>query len=47
MQWWFLSTAPLAFILMSARVIENFSEDLANFRNGRQLIKQTVIGGDA
>jgi len=47
MQWWFLSTAPLAFILMAARVIENFSEDLANFRNGRPLIKQTVIGGDA
>ena len=47
MQWWFLSTAPLAFLLMSARVIENFYEDLGNFRSGRPLIKQTVIGGDA
>ena len=47
MQWWFLSTAPLAFILMSARVIENFCEDVINFRTGRPLLKQTVIGGDA
>jgi len=47
MQWWFLSTAPFAFILMAARVIENFSEDLDNYRQGRPLIQQTVIGGDA
>ena len=46
MQWWFLSTAPLAFILMSARVIENFIEDLGNYREGNELIQQTVIGGD-
>lgn len=47
MQWWFLATAPLAFILMSARVIENFTEDYSNFRNDRPLLKQTVIGEDA
>ena len=47
MQWWFLATAPLAFILMSARVIENFTEDYSNFRNYRPLLKQTVIGEDA
>jgi TRAP-type C4-dicarboxylate transport system permease small subunit len=47
MQWWFLATAPLAFILMAARVIENFSEDYSNFRNDRPLLQQTVIGGDA
>ena len=46
MQWWFLLTAPLAFLLMAARVIENFQEDLENFRRGQPLIKQGVIGGD-
>lgn len=45
MQWWFLLTAPVAFLLMAARVIENFREDLSNYRNGEELIKQTVIGG--
>ncbi|MEM9629280.1 MAG: TRAP transporter small permease subunit [Pseudomonadota bacterium] len=45
MQWWFLLTAPFAFLLMAARVVENFSEDLENYRNGDDLIKQAVIGG--
>lgn len=47
MQWWFLLTAPFAFILMAARVIENFCEDLADYNSGAPLIKQTVIGGDS
>ena len=45
MQWWFLLAAPFAFLLMSARVIENFFEDLENYREGNELIKQAVIGG--
>ena len=45
MQWWFLLTAPIAFLLMSARVVENFLEDLDNYRNGHELLKKTVIGG--
>lgn len=45
MQWWFLIAAPFAFLLMAARVIENFLEDLDNYREGRSLIQQTVIGG--
>ncbi len=45
MQWWFLITAPLAFVLMAARVVENFLEDLGNCRDGNDLIQQTVIGG--
>ena len=45
MQWWFLLTAPVAFLLMAARVWENFLEDLGNYRSGEELIKQTVIGG--
>ena len=45
MQWWFLLTAPLAFLLMAARVVENVYEDIENYRNGNQLIHRTVIGG--
>lgn len=46
MQWWFLITIPIAFILMAGRVFENLFEDWDNYRNGRALIKQSVIGGD-
>ena len=45
MQWWFLILAPLAFVLMAARVVENFVEDIENYRTGKDLIQQTVIGG--
>jgi TRAP-type C4-dicarboxylate transport system permease small subunit len=45
MQWWFLLTAPVAFLLMAARVVENFFEDVDNYRNGHELLKKTVIGG--
>lgn len=46
LQWWFLVTVPLAFILLAARVLENLLEDFANYRAGRPLIEQAVIGGD-
>ncbi|WP_394688765.1 TRAP transporter small permease [Hoeflea sp.] len=46
MQWWFLLTVPLSFMLMAGRVFENLFEDIANFRSGAPLIKQAVIGGD-
>ena len=46
MQWWFLGTVPIAFILLTARVIENVREDLAKFRNGDEMIQAAVIGGD-
>ena len=46
MQWMFLVTVPIAFILMAGRVIENLVEDLHNYRHGRPLIEQAVIGGD-
>ena len=45
MQWWFLLTAPFAFLLMAGRVVENILEDFENYRNGDELIHQTVIGG--
>jgi TRAP-type C4-dicarboxylate transport system permease small subunit len=47
MQWWFLATVPVAFMLLSARVFENLFTDLRNFREGNPLIQQAVIGGDA
>lgn len=46
MQWWFLITAPLSFLLMSARVIENLWDDIRNWMKGEPLIEQAVIGGD-
>lgn len=46
MQWWFLIAAPVSFLMLAARVIENLMEDLRNWRRGEPLIKQAVIGGD-
>lgn len=43
--WWFLITLPLAFVLMAGRVFENLFEDIHNYRNGKPLIEQTVLGG--
>ena len=46
MQWTFLITVPIAFILMAGRVIENLIEDLHKYRTGQPLVEQAVIGGD-
>jgi hypothetical protein len=46
MQWWFLITIPIAFMLMAGRVFENLFEDWGNYRKGEPLIKQAVIGAD-
>jgi len=46
MKWWFYITVPIAFGLMSGRVIGNWLEDWRNYRSGNQIIKQAVIGGD-
>ena len=46
MQWWFLITIPVAFMMMAGRVFENLFEDWSNYRKGEPLIKQAVIGGD-
>ena len=34
MQWWFYAAVPLSWLLLSARVTENFMEDLRAFRSG-------------
>ena len=47
MQWWFLLGAPLAATLMAARAVENIQDDVKNFREGKPLIRQAVIGGNA
>lgn len=47
MQWWFLGTVPVAFILLTARVIENAIADLHKYRKGGEMIEAAVIGGDA
>lgn len=46
MKWWFYITVPVAFILMSGRVIGNWLEDYDNYKAGNTIIKQAVIGGD-
>lgn len=46
MKWWFYVTVPLAFTLMSGRVIENWLDDWRNYRTGQPIIEQAVIGGE-
>ena len=46
MQWWFLISLPITFILLSGRVFENLFEDVRDFRTGHPLVRQAVIGGD-
>ncbi|MEL6747302.1 MAG: TRAP transporter small permease subunit [Pseudomonadota bacterium] len=47
MQWWFYVGVPIAWLLLCARVMHNFFEDLANYRNGEPLIASNAIKGDA
>jgi TRAP-type C4-dicarboxylate transport system permease small subunit len=46
LQWWFLISLPIAFMMLAGRVIENWLEDLRNLKSGETLIKQAVIGAD-
>ncbi len=46
LQWWFLATVPLAFVLMAARALENLIDDVGNYRSGAPLIQQAIIGAD-
>ena len=47
LQWWFLVTVPIAFILLTARVMGNTAKDIRKFRQGGEMIEAAVIGGDA
>ena len=46
LQWWFLISVPIAFLMMAARVFENLFEDIGRYRSGEPIIRQSVIGGD-
>ncbi|AKO99289.1 TRAP-type C4-dicarboxylate transport system, small permease component (plasmid) [Marinovum algicola DG 898] len=46
LQWWFLISVPLSFILIAARAMENWLEDLRNFRCGNAMIAPVAIGAD-
>ncbi|HCE71868.1 TRAP transporter small permease subunit [Ruegeria pomeroyi] len=46
LQWWFLVSVPLSFILIAARALENWLEDLRNYRDGSDLIAAVSIGAD-
>ncbi|MBF9052009.1 TRAP transporter small permease subunit [Roseobacter sp. HKCCD9010] len=46
LQWWFLVSVPLSFLMLVGRVIENWLIDLKNYREGNTLIEQAVIGAD-
>lgn len=46
MQWWFIISIPIAFMMLAGRVFQNLSDDLRNYRNGDPIIRQAVIGGD-
>lgn len=46
LQWWFLATVPVAFILLTARVLGNAVDDYRKFREGGEMIEAAVIGGD-
>jgi len=36
MRWWFYICVPLSWLVLYARVLENLSEDIRNFRAGRE-----------
>ncbi len=44
LQWWFLISVPLAFVLIAARAMENYIDDIKNLRSGEPLIKAVAIG---
>ncbi len=46
LQWWFLISVPIGFLLIAARTLENWLIDLKNWQSGAPLIQQTSIGGD-
>ncbi|MDF3414756.1 TRAP transporter small permease subunit [Sulfitobacter sp. M57] len=46
MKWWFYITVPVAFVLMSGRVVGNWLDDFRNYRAGKDMLQTAVIGGD-
>ena len=46
LQWWFLISVPLSFVLIAARAMENWLDDLRNLRTGATLLSPVAIGAD-
>lgn len=46
MQWWFYLATPIGWGILIIRVIQNFIEDLDDFRNGRELRMTVAITSD-
>lgn len=46
LQWWFLVSVPLSFVLITARAMENWLIDFKNLRSGELLISPVSIGAD-
>lgn len=46
LQWWFLVSVPISFVLIAARAMENWLIDLRNLRSGEDLIAPVAIGAD-
>ncbi len=44
LQWWFLVSVPISFLLIAARAMENWLEDLTKLRSGAPLITAVSIG---
>ena len=44
MQWWFYIFVPVSWLLLAARVIENFLDDLRRYRSGEPVVVQAVLG---
>ena len=44
LQWWFLVSVPISFILIASRAMENWLIDLKNYREGNDLIVPVAIG---
>lgn len=46
LQWWFLVSVPISFVLIAARAMENYLIDIENLRAGEPLIGAVAIGAD-
>ncbi len=46
LQWWFVISVPLSFMLITARSIENLVLDIKNYRSGAPLIQPISLNGE-
>jgi TRAP-type C4-dicarboxylate transport system permease small subunit len=46
LQWWFLVSVPLSFLMIAGRALENYMADIKNFRSGAPLIVSAGFGGN-